>query len=122
MSSNVNDSHKCEVENKVEQLIDVVENHTRTERHLEQHSEISSPKNIQHAEKVQKEREQEIEHLKNEIAHGDTYANNDFQNLKDNYDKTEEYMRYNSDHMTSENLGNMKEKQRHRKEQMDNLR
>lgn len=33
-------NHKCETENRVEQLIDTVENHTRTERHLEQYSHI----------------------------------------------------------------------------------
>ena len=31
-------------ERKVENLIDLVENHTRTERHLEQYSHIGNPK------------------------------------------------------------------------------
>ena len=36
-------------ERQIDNLINVVENHTRTQRHLEQYSEIGNPKNKQNA-------------------------------------------------------------------------
>lgn len=70
---------------------------------------------------IQKAREEEISNLKDKIAFGENDNNNEFENLKDNYHKSNEYMKYNKDNMTSEDLSNIKEKQRHRKEQMNSL-
>lgn len=117
----MNKNSKRENESRIEQLIDVVEKHTRTERHLEQYSDISSPENIVNAEKVQKQREEEINTLKNLVAYGDDYYNDDVENLKGNYEKTKEYMHYNASHMSNKDLNNLEEKQKNRKEQLDIL-
>ncbi|MBU5591986.1 hypothetical protein KQI89_09415 [Clostridium sp. MSJ-4] len=108
-------------ENKVEQLIDLVEKHTRTERHLEQHSDIASPENIANAEKIQEFREDEIATLKDNIANSGESYDEQLNNLKDNYSKAETYIAYNQDTMSSQDLESAKEKQRHRKEQINIL-
>lgn len=59
-----------ETANRIDQIINVTENHTRTERHLEQDFPFTSPKAKAHEEKIQKEREEEVAHLKNIIAYG----------------------------------------------------
>ena len=117
----MNKNSKRENESRIEQLIDVVEKHTRTERHLEQYSDISSPENIANAEKVQKQREEEIDTLKNLVAYGNDYYNDDVENLKGNYEKTKGYMHYNASHMSNKDLNNLEEKQKNRKEQLDIL-
>ncbi|NLZ47826.1 MAG: hypothetical protein GX895_03395 [Clostridiales bacterium] len=116
----MNERQKEEQANRVDQLINLVEKHTRTERHLEQHSDISDPGNLENAEEVQRKREEEIDNLKNIIAYGDNDTN-EVENLKRNIEYTEGYLEHNKDHMDSETLENTIEKQRHRKEQLDNL-
>ena len=53
-------------ERRIDHLMNLVEKSTRTQRHLEEHSDISSssPENIQHAKEKQKERKEEINNLK----------------------------------------------------------
>lgn len=108
---------------RIDNLINLVDNHTRTERHLEQYSdaEFSNDKNIAHANKIQQEREQQIDHLKNIIAYGEHNGTNDLQNVKQNYEYTQGYLDHNADQMDQKSLEQTKEKQAHRKEQMDFL-
>lgn len=63
-SKHKNAIHK---ERKLDELINIVEGHTRTERHLEQYSDIGNPKNVDHARKIQNQREEQIEELKSSI-------------------------------------------------------
>mgnify|MGYP000907702226 CR=1 FL=1 len=111
---------KREQANRVDQLINLVEKHTRTERHLEQHSDISDPGNLENAEQVQRKREEEIDNLKNIIAYGE-HRNDEVDNLKRNLEYTEGYLNHNKDHMDRETLQNTIEKQKHREEQLDSL-
>ena len=112
-----------ENERRVEHLVDLVEAHTRTERHLEEHSDISkSPENIQHAKEVNHEREQEIRNLKNNHAQGENYNNNQKENTEKRLRYAEGYLNHNADHMKEENLKNAKAKQEHRKEQLDQMK
>ncbi|PKM49355.1 MAG: hypothetical protein CVV02_16325 [Firmicutes bacterium HGW-Firmicutes-7] len=113
-------SHR-ENEHRVDNLVDLVEKQTRTERHLEQHSEISSPENIQHAKEIQDERQEEINNLKNIIVTGEHSNNDQAKNVKKRYKYTEGYLKHNADTMDETTLENTKEKQAHRKEQMDFL-
>ncbi|KXZ39700.1 hypothetical protein SAMN05661008_00622 [Alkalithermobacter thermoalcaliphilus JW-YL-7 = DSM 7308] len=117
--------HELQAENarRIDDLINTVERYTRTERHLEQHSDISSPEQIQHAKQIQNERKEHIENLKNIIAYGE-HANADtpFENLKQNYEYTEGYLNNNADHLDEETINNIKEKQQHRKDQMKFMR
>lgn len=116
----MNKRQKKEQANRVDQLINLVEKHTRTERHLEQHSDISDPGNLENAEEVQRKREEEIDNLKDIIAYGD-HENDEVENLKRNIKYTEGYLDHNKEHMEGETLENTIEKQKHRKEQLDSL-
>lgn len=55
-------------ERKVDNLINLVENHTRTERHLEQYSDIGNPIYKEMAREKQSAREEQIESLKNQLV------------------------------------------------------
>lgn len=110
-------------ERRVDHLVNLVEKQTRTERHLEEHSDISSsPDNIEHAKKINEERQCEIDNLKNILAHGEN-CNNDYkENTQKRFLYTEGYLNHNAEHMDNETFINAKEKQEHRKEQLDQLK
>ena len=65
-------------ENQVDNLMNLVERHTRTERHLEQYSEIGSKENKQRAREKQDVREEEMNNLKSKL-------------VNENETKTEQY-------------------------------
>lgn len=111
------DSH--ENERRIEHLENLVERRTRTKRHLEQYSNISSPDNIDHANRIQNKREEEIENLKEKIVYGDKASNDQEKNVEKRYRYTQGYLDNNSENMDLETLKNTEEKQEHRKEQMD---
>lgn len=108
---------------QIDNLINLVENHTRTERHLEQYSDIGDKENKKHAMKIQDVREEQIEKLKNKLNGEDSVQTPDEQlcNLKDKYLKTNEYIRNNRESMTDDMLQHMGDKQHKRKKQIDNL-
>ncbi len=111
-----------ENERRIDALINVVEKHTRTKRHLEQHADISSPEQINHAKEVQEAREDQMENLKNIIAYGKHASDDEVENLDKNYHYTQGYLSHNEDHMNSEDIEKVKEKQEHRKDQMKFLK
>jgi hypothetical protein len=115
-------SRGLENERRIDHLVNLVERQTRTERHLEQHSDISSsPENIDHAKQVQAERQQEIDNLKNKIAYGENISNNYKENTEKRLLYTEGYLNHNADHMDEKTFENSKRKQEHRKEQLDSF-
>ncbi|WFD08906.1 hypothetical protein [Tepidibacter hydrothermalis] len=107
---------------RIDDLIDLVEKHTRTERHLEQHSDISSPEQIEHSREIQCEREHKIENLKNIIAYGQHESDSELENLQKNYHYSQGYLDHNQEHMNEEDLERATEKQEHRKDQMKFLK
>lgn len=112
-----------ENERRIDNLINLVEKQTRTERHLEEHSDISSsPENIEHAKQIQRERQDQIENLKNIIAYGDSNRDKQLKNTEKRFLYAEGYLNHNADHMDEESFKNAKERQEHRKEQMDTLK
>jgi inactivated superfamily I helicase len=111
-----------ENERRIDHLVDLVDKQTRTERHLEQHSDISDADNINHAKNIQEKRQEEIENLKNIIVNGEHSNNDQKENLRKRYEYTEGYLNHNADHMDQVTLENTKEKQEHRKEQMNNYK
>jgi hypothetical protein len=122
-TENTRDKKEIERERKVDHLINLVEKQTRTERHLEEHSDISSsPDNIEHAKRVNEERQDEIENLKNILSHGENYNNNYKENTEKRLLFSEGYLNHNADHMDQESFNNAKAKQEHRKEQLDQLK
>ncbi len=109
-------------ERRVDHLVNLVEKQTRTQRHLEEHSDIStSPENLEHAKEVNRDRQDEIENLKNILAHGENYNNNYKENTEKRLLYTEGYLNHNAEHMDHKSFQNTKEKQEHRKEQLDQM-
>jgi len=112
-----------ENERRVDHLINLVEKKTRTERHLKEHSDIAGSKeNIEHAKRVNEERENQIENLKNIIAYGENYKNDQKENTEKRLVYSEGYLNHNADHMDEETLRNAKIKQENRKRQLDQLK
>ena len=107
-------------ERQLDNLINLVENHTRTERHLEQYSNIGNPYNKEHAREIQKIREEQIQDLESVIKDEDKYMSPEehLQNLKDNYRNKENYIANNKNSIDAQMLQNLQEKQKHRKEQI----
>lgn len=108
-------------ERRINELLNINNRYVRTERHLEQHSDIADPENIKHSEKLQNERLQQMENLKNIIAYGEHEQEDQVENLQRNLEYTDGYINHNADKMDKETLEKTLEKQEHRKEQLDFL-
>ena len=109
-------------EQQVDNLMNLVEKHTRTERHLEQYSHIGSEENKNRAREKQDVREQEMDNLKSKIVSDNNESKYDqVQNLTKNYRSTQAYMEDNQNQIPDENLQNMQRKQDNRKTQIENL-
>jgi hypothetical protein len=118
-----NIKHGEENERRIDQIENLVEKQTRTQRHLEEHSDIAhSPKNIQHAKDVQKERQCEIDHLKDKVVYGDSISNNQKENTEKRLVFTEGYLNHNAEHMNQQDFQNAKAKQERRKEHLDTMK
>ncbi|WP_142415709.1 hypothetical protein [Hathewaya massiliensis] len=118
-------AEKREVKNRLNQLSETMDNYVRTERHLEQHSDIGSRGNLENAREIQEVRRNEMENLKNKITYGGDFSNQsrkeEAENLKENYIETEGYINHNAENMTSEDLNNLKQKQKNRKRELDRM-
>jgi len=114
--------HKEANARRIDQLIDVVEKHTRTERHLEQNLGMSNIKDVKHTLKVQEDREHEIENLKNIIAYGKHDDDDEMKNLTRNYTFTDNYLDHYENRMDTATLENTREKQENRKIQIESLK
>ena len=109
-------------ERQVENLVNLVERHTRTERHLEQYSDIGSREGKERAREKQDVREAEMDNLKDKIVSNNTESKiEQVKNLADNYKGAQIYMEENYEKMSDERLENMQNRQQHRKEQIENL-
>lgn len=109
---------------QLDNLINLVENHTRTERHLEQYSYIGDKDNKDHAREIQDIREEQIGDLRNKLNGNDDIQTTEEQieNLENKYESTQNYINNNKDNMTDEMLTNIENKQLKRKIQLDNLK
>ena len=105
---------------RLEHFENLMEKHTRTERHLEQHSDIASYEQLEHAEELQQIREEQMDQLKKKILEGPS-SDDEYENLNRNFEHTKGYLENNKDTMNPDTLKKTKEKQEHRKEQMDFL-
>ena len=110
-------------ERQLENLENLVENHTRTERHLEQYSHIGSKENKEIAREKQDIRERQILELENKILGLDSNEIPEVQleNLKERYTSIQGYLENNKDKMPQDVLEQLEEKQKHRLEQISNL-
>lgn len=109
---------------QLDNLINIVENHTRTKRHLEQYSNIGNPDNRENAKEIQKIRENQIDELKDEIIGiNDTQTREEqLDNVIEKYINAEDYIENNKENMSEEQLNNMEQKQENRWTQIENLR
>ena len=120
---NNNTHNNQENARRVDSLVSLVDKHTRTERHLEQYSNISSPESIERAKEVQHNREQQIENLKSIIAYGNhPTAPNEYESVQKRYDYAQGYLENNKDHMNPEDINKLETKQEHRKERLNDYK
>ena len=117
------ENHEIEKKDRqLDNLINLVENHTRTKRHLEQYSHIGNPENKENARKIQDIREEQIEDLKDKIKYNDKQTREEhLNNVIEKYINTAGYIRNNEDNMSEEQLNNMEKKQDNREIQIENL-
>jgi hypothetical protein len=108
---------------RIDHLINLVDKHTRTERHLEQYSSISSPESLQKAKEVQQNRESEIKNLKDLIAYGQhNNAPSEYESVQKRYEYSQGYLQNNKDHINNNDLQNLEEKQKHRQERLNEFK
>ena len=117
------ENHEIEKKDRqLDNLINLVENHTRTKRYLEQYSHIGNPENKENARKIQDIREEQIEDLKEKIKGNDKQTREEqLENVIEKYINTAGYIRNNEDNMSEEQLNNMEKKQDNREIQIENL-
>ncbi len=121
MSNNNNTNEK---DKKIDNLINLVENHTRTQRHLEQYSNIGNREYKEMAENKQKVRENQIDILKEQLSNNNTdklTIDEQINNIAENYTRTEEYLQNNFNNMPKLDINNIEEKQKNRIEQINSL-
>lgn len=115
-------THNGKKEQQVENLVNLVEKHTRTQRHLEQYSNIGRKDNKERARNKQDIREGEIENLKSKIVSSNNESKiEQVQSLVDKYKNTQAYMEDNYEKISKNDLENIQNKQMNRKEQIENL-
>ncbi|MBR4110528.1 MAG: hypothetical protein IKK43_02420 [Clostridia bacterium] len=110
-------------ERKVDNLINLVENHTRTERHLEQYAHIGDPKYKKMAIEKQNVRENQIESLKDQLVNEHKKISNEeeLENVKNSYERTKNYLGNNFKNMSQEQITNMGNKEANQMRQIQRL-
>ncbi len=110
-------------ERRLENLENLVENHTRTQRHLEQYSHIGDKENKENAREKQDIREKQILELENKILGLDSNEIPEVQleKLKERYESVQGYIENNRDKLSEEDLRQLEEKQANRRQQIVNL-
>ena len=119
-----NSNEQMKKDRQIDNLINTVENHTRTKRHLEQYSEIGDIEFKEMARDKQAVREKQINDIKDQLIgiDKDIQTKDDhLDGVKTRYEFAEGYMEKNSDHMNEEDLKNLKKKQANRRIQIENL-
>lgn len=113
------EEQKLANDRRIEELLKISNRFVRTQRHLEENSDIASLDQIKHSFEIQDEREARMENLKNIIAYGKHEQVDEVGNLKKNLEFTEHYIQHHMDHMDENTLQNSKLKQEHRKGQLN---
>lgn len=108
-------------ERRIEELLNINNRYIRTKRHMEEFAEIMNEEQMEHAIKIQEDRERRMENLKNIIAYGQHEQEDEVENLKRNLKFTQNYLKNHAHRMDKETLEKTLEKQAHRREQLDFL-
>lgn len=112
---------KLSNEKRLDALLHINNRYVRTQRHLEENSEITNLDRLKHALKVQEEREERMENLKNIIAFGRHEEVDESKILEKRIEFTDHYLQHHANHMDEFTLEKTQEKQEHRKNQLDLL-
>ncbi|HYE81788.1 MAG TPA: hypothetical protein VEG39_06420 [Clostridia bacterium] len=104
---------------RIEELLRIDNRYIRTQRHLEENSDIARLDQIKHSFEIQAEREARMENLKNIIAYGKHEGVDEGRNIRRNMEFTEHYLQHHSAHLDEGTLQNSKIKQEHRREQLN---
>lgn len=107
-------------ERRLEELLSINNRYVRTQRHLEQHLDIADPDHIKNSSRIQEEREDRMDNLKNIIARG-KHDVDEVENLERNLEFTDNYLENNASRMDEFTLDKAMEKQFHREEQLEFL-
>ena len=120
---NFSDKKYEKKERQLENLENLVENHTRTERHLEQYSHIGDKENKDNARQKKEIRERQILELENKILGLDENEIPEVQleNLKERYESIQCYIQNNRNSIPKDVLEQLEEKQNNRRMQIANL-
>lgn len=108
-------------ERRIEELLNINNRYVRTQRHLEQNSDIASLDQLEHAFEIQKDREERMENLKDLIVNGTQDREDNIEALEKRIAYTNGYLDHNSKNMDDATLENAIQKQENRKEQLENL-
>lgn len=103
---------------RIEELLKINNRYVRTQRHLEENSDIARLDQIKHSLELQDERMARMENLKNIIAYGRHEEVDEKKNLKRKLEFTAHYLSHHRDHIDESTLRNTELKQEHRKEQL----
>lgn len=106
---------------RIEELLRISNRFVRTQRHLEENSDIARLDQIKHSFEIQDEREARMENLKNIIAYGIHEQVDEVENLKRNLEFTDHYLQHHEAHMDDSTLNNTRTKQEHRKRQLSDI-
>ncbi len=112
----ISENGKDETKNRIKELENLVQKNTRTERHLEEYSDLSDDESVEMAKDKQKRRESTINGLENTIIYGDGGPTPEKKNLEKKLQYSEGYLNQNSDHMDETDLENLKNKIENKKD------
>lgn len=115
------DELKMANERRIDELLNINNRYVRTQRHLEQHSDIGDPDRLEHAYRIQDERKNRMENLRNIIAYGEHEEIDEVENIRRNIEFTDGYLENNASRMDGFTLDKAMEKQSHREEQLEFL-
>lgn len=116
------DKHQEKKKEQLDNLTNLVENHTRTKRHLEQYSQIGCKENKELARKKQDIRAYEMQNLKEKIINDDKQTPEQIlEDTKAKYQATGRYVANNYNNIPENNLKNIQVKQKNRKMQIQEL-
>lgn len=108
-------------ERRIDELMKISNRYVRTERHLEQHSDIVDKEDMDHSLDLQQERMDRMQNLKNIIAYDKHEEVDEKSNLKKRLEYSQNYLQRHAGHMDQDTVQHAQEKQEHRKEQLDFL-
>lgn len=105
-------------EGRIDEVINIVEKHTRTARHLENCGNIIGPEEKAHTKEIQQKREDDIRAIKNKIVYGTSESIDEMSNIREKLKYSEGYLNNNFDIMNPEDRENLEAHIKNRREKL----